>query len=215
MRTRQQVEASEAKLKLLSNTVPSMIFYLDPQQRNLSYNKTFMDWFGVDATQVIGQTVRDMLGERAYDQVAPHLAVAYGDQPERYELLAPSRLGGERWLDITYTPHRDEAGQLPGVIVLAHDISPQVQARQALEESKNSLQNAIQIGDLGTFSVDIATGLLTCSARRMVWLRYPDGPLPKRSSGAWAKPSGTTCGITCSAPSWRVLRAATIGPTRL
>lgn len=58
------------------------------------------------------------------------------------------------------------------MIVLAHDISAQVQARQALEESKNSLQNAIQVGDLGTFSVAVATGLLTGNARVAEWFGF-------------------------------------------
>ncbi|OZI09079.1 hypothetical protein BWI93_05845, partial [Siphonobacter sp. BAB-5385] len=150
MHARRQLEESEAKLSLLSNTVPSMIYYLDQQQRYVSYNKTFQDWFNVDADEVIGQSVREFIGEQAYQQVAPHLAVAYAGQPERYELPAPSRLGTERWLDITYTPHHNEAGELLGVIVLASDISTQIQARKALEESSNSFQSAIEVAGLGT-----------------------------------------------------------------
>lgn len=141
---RQQVEASEAKLNLLSDTVPSMIFYLDQQQRYQSYNRTFMDWFGVDRTQVIGQTVREFLGEKAYQVVAPYLAVAYGGNPVRYEMQGPAPLAGERWLDITYTPHRNEAGEVLGVIVLAVDISEQIQARESLQASEARFRSLIE-----------------------------------------------------------------------
>lgn len=161
----QALTESQNRLTLLQDTVPAMIFYLDEQQRYQSYNQTFMDWFGVSPTQIIGQSVREFVGERAYEKVAAHLAVAYAGQQERYEMLSPTRMGDPRWLSIIYTPHLDQAGLVQGVIVLATDITLTKRAEEALRESEAALQSAINVADLGTWTVVIESGFTELSAR--------------------------------------------------
>lgn len=136
VRARQQIKESETRLELLSNTVPALIFYLDQQQRYQSYNHTFQQWFGVDEKEVIGKTVEEFLGLAAYEQAAPYLRRAYAGQPQRYELRAPSRLGGGRWLDIVYTPHTAPPGKVVGLIVLATDITASKLAESDLRHSE-------------------------------------------------------------------------------
>jgi hypothetical protein len=143
VQARKRVEESETHLELLRNTVPAMIFYLDAEQRYRSYNETFMDWFGVDAKEVIGKSVREFLGEEAYKKTSPHLAIAYSGRQERYEMFAPSKMSEGRWLSIVYTPHKTEEGKVKGVIVLATDITHIKQAELALQQSEQNLRNTI------------------------------------------------------------------------
>jgi PAS domain S-box-containing protein len=65
---KKKLPKSEARRELLSNRVPAMIFYLDTEMRYLSYNVTFTHWFGVNGTEAIGKTVRDLIGEKAYEK---------------------------------------------------------------------------------------------------------------------------------------------------
>ncbi|UHG94637.1 PAS domain-containing sensor histidine kinase [Spirosoma oryzicola] len=132
---RQKIEESKAHLQLLRDTVPAMIFYLDAQQRYQSYNKVFREWFGV-GDEVMGKTVREFIGEPAYQQTEPHLAQAYAGQPTQYDMHAPSRMQADRWLRIVYTPHRDATGQVLGVIVHATDINPSKRMELSLSASE-------------------------------------------------------------------------------
>ncbi len=75
-----------------------MIFYLDAEQRYQSYNRVFRDWFNVDATEVIGKTVLDFIGEEDYQTTQFHLEKAYSGQQVQYEIYAPSRMNTNRWL---------------------------------------------------------------------------------------------------------------------
>ncbi|RYF71396.1 MAG: PAS domain S-box protein [Cytophagaceae bacterium] len=168
----QRLADNEAHLKLLRNTVPAMIFYLDDQQRYQSYNETFMGWFGVNATQALGRTVREFLGDVAYQKVLPYLTIAYAGQQVRYELWSPSRMGEGRWLAITYTPHKSEAGNVIGLIVHAADITENKQIELDLRESEDALRNAIDLAELGNFSIDLATNLVTVSARVADWFGF-------------------------------------------
>jgi len=132
---RQKVEASEAHLQLLRDTVPAMIFYLDTDQRYQSYNKVFREWFAV-GDEVQGQTVREFIGEPAYQATWPHLAKAYGGLQVQYEMLAPNRMSSHRWLSIVYTPHLNPQGRVIGVIVHATDITQRKLMELQLGESE-------------------------------------------------------------------------------
>ncbi|GAB3956411.1 hypothetical protein GCM10028805_46180 [Spirosoma harenae] len=148
--SRKKIEEKEAHLELLSNTVPAMIFYLDLEQRYRSYNETFMNWFGVNQTEVIGKTVREFIGEAAYEKVLPHLAIAYAGQQERYELWAPSKMNAGRWLNITYTPHKTADGTVLGIIVHAADITHTKQAELDLRESEARFRALIEQAPIAT-----------------------------------------------------------------
>ncbi len=137
------LEESEAHLELLRDTVPAMIFYLDGEQRYQSYNSVFMDWYSVGKNEAIGKTVRDFIGEEAYEKVQPHLEIAYTGQQEKYEMPAPSRMGADKWLSIVYTPHIINNGNVEGLIVHATDITQSKKTEMALRESESNLRAVI------------------------------------------------------------------------
>lgn len=139
----QAMENSEAHLELLRDTVPAMIFYLDKEQRYRSYNKVFMEWFSVGPKEALGKTVREFLGETAYAKTLSHLEIAYGGEQEKYEMFAPSRMGISRWLSIVYTPHKNNEGQVIGLIVHATDITQSKLTEIALRESESKLKSVL------------------------------------------------------------------------
>jgi len=137
------MQESEAHLQLLRDTVPAMIFYLDKEQRYQSYNRIFMDWFSVDENEAIGKSVKEFLGEAAYAKTLPHLEIAYGGEQEKYEMFAPSRMGISRWLSIVYTPHKNNEGEVIGVIVHATDVTQSKLTEIALKESESKLRTVL------------------------------------------------------------------------
>ena len=96
----------------------------------------FKEWFGIHGQEAIGKTVREFLGEAAYQAAKPHLDKVYAGQQERYEIHAPSRMSVGRWLSVVYTPHKAATGELLGVIVHATDITPNKQAEISLRNSE-------------------------------------------------------------------------------
>ena len=80
--------------------------------------------------------------------------------------------GRLRWVRFQGRAYFTGEGTLERFAGVAQEVTGQMEERQQLEESKATLQNAIQVGELGTFSVDIATNLLTCSPRVADWFGF-------------------------------------------
>ncbi len=147
---REKVEESEAHLELLRNTVPAMIFYLDAEQRYRSYNGVFMQWFNINATEALGKTAREFIGEAAYRIVTPYLNKAYAGDQVRYEMHAPTRMNEEKWLSIVYTPDKNNEGTVVGVIAHATDITHSKETEISLRQSEARFRALIEEAPVAT-----------------------------------------------------------------
>lgn len=184
IRITDSLRKSEQHLELLSNTVPAMIFYLNAEQRYLSYNQTFMQWFGVSSKEAIGKTVREFIGEQAYKKVLPHLSTAYAGEQERYEMPAPEKLGKGAWLSIVYTPHKNEKGEVLGVIVHATDITQSKQTETALREGESRFRNLADDSPMFVFIIE-PDAHATISYWNKTWLDYTGQTFDEALGRAW------------------------------
>ncbi|GAB3497953.1 hypothetical protein GCM10027341_18810 [Spirosoma knui] len=71
-----------------------------------------------------------------------------------------------------YKALSNPAGERYGVIVTASEVTAQVVARQQLEEAQANLQGAIELAQLGTWELDVATGQFHYSDTIKAWLGY-------------------------------------------
>jgi PAS domain S-box-containing protein len=68
-----------------------------------------------------------------------------------------------------YKALKNAAGTIYGVMVTATEVTAQVTARQKIEESEVTLLGAIELAELGTWTIDLATGILQYSNRLRDW----------------------------------------------
>jgi PAS domain S-box-containing protein len=148
-RTRSQVALQESEtrlreredqLRLITNAAPALISYIDSDFRYRLVNAAYERWFGLSAEQIKGKHVREVLGDLAWDALRPRMERALAGEEVTWEQELPYQAGGRRWVRGTYTPHRDEAGQIPGFVVLVNDIGAAKRAEQALRESEERLR---------------------------------------------------------------------------
>ena len=60
----------------VADAIPVMIAYVDNQQRYRFVNRTLADWFERPRAEILGKTLREVLGEAAYSQREPMVAAA-------------------------------------------------------------------------------------------------------------------------------------------
>lgn len=69
----------------------------------------------------------------------------------------------ECFFDFIYEPIKNESGETSAIIVIANDVTDRISRKLELERVNNQLQIALHAGELGSYTLDIATGKMTCS----------------------------------------------------
>jgi len=89
------------------------------------------------------------------------------------------------YYDFIFKALHDTVGKVYGVIVTASEVTAQVLARQKVEEAEAALQGAIELAQLGTWQMDLTTGLIDYSPRLRSWYGFtPDEVITQDKSFA-------------------------------
>lgn len=126
---------SEAQLQLITDALPSYISYLDRDFRYVRVNKTYEDWFGLSAADIIGRSVPEVVGEEAALIIRRQFEAALGGKSQHFQYTIRTH-DKERILNVTHIPDVDQAGRVRGVIIQGQDVTDQKRAEGALIQSE-------------------------------------------------------------------------------
>jgi two-component system, sensor histidine kinase len=135
VRARKAEEASVKQLRLVTNSLPVLIGYLDREERYRFANKAYEKWFLIKSEDLIGRKIRDVIGEVPYQNVKGYIDRGLDGESVAFESRMPYREDFVKYIHTCYVPDiRD--GVVRGFYTLVTDITEQVHVRQALEESE-------------------------------------------------------------------------------
>jgi len=124
-------------LLALADLLPVMTAYLDKDLRYRFINKPLAEWLEQPRREMIGKTMREVLGDKAFEERVPMLEAAL--RGERVFFAAtfdhPSR--GLVAAQSDYTPWLNPAtGAVEGIVIVVADITEQRTTERALRESE-------------------------------------------------------------------------------
>jgi PAS domain S-box-containing protein len=174
---RQALEESERFSRtVFYNSPVAKLVYVGPDMILREANEKMLAIFGRDAS-IIGKPVMETIPELKRTQLFDKYQRVLATGEIHVALAEPIefiRQGVSNWgyYDYTYKPLFDHTGKVYGVICTVIEVTEQVLARQKLEEAQASLRGAIELAQLGTWSIDVATNGLTYSDRLIEWFGY-------------------------------------------
>jgi PAS domain S-box-containing protein len=124
---------SAAHMRLITDAMPALISYIDPERTYRFANRTYEKWFGVPAGTVTGRHMRDVLGEEAWKLVSPRLDRAFKGERVFFEQAMPYE-SGMREISAHYIPDIAPDGSVRGCFALIEDISGRKRTERALRE---------------------------------------------------------------------------------
>ena len=170
---REKLEAVLDQLQTITDVQPTLISYVDQQLVYRFVNKAYMDWFGTAHGHVIGKTVLEVVGEKAYRDILPHLERAFDGELVNFDIRLEYQSAGWRNLHVTYIPDRALGGEVRGVFVSILDLTKQKETEQRLRESEERLSLALRSGKIGIWEIDIRSSEVLLSEQAAINLGFP------------------------------------------
>ncbi|MDS7598502.1 PAS domain-containing protein [Agrobacterium tumefaciens] len=162
-----QIEASEAarrserELRLLVDTVPSLIWLMTPGGMPYYFNKPFVDWSGQSIAAAVedgdtSELIRFVHPEdRAGVEERIQTAISSGE-PFSHKGRLRRKDGEYRWMHSRAQPLRNEDGKIVRWYGVNLDIDDEVRAHDALRRSDERLSHSLRVTSLSELSVSIA-----------------------------------------------------------
>ena len=149
-----------ANFRAMMESSEDLICFKNRNHVFIAVNQTTMRISGKSSADVAGKTDYDLLREESADEVYRLEAQILAGLPMAQKIheleIAP---GKKSWVDNRMYPIKALGGEITGVWGMARDITQRVEAEQALRESEESLRESQTIAGLGSYVLDIRSGL--------------------------------------------------------
>jgi PAS domain S-box-containing protein len=173
---RKKIEVSETRFRSLVQSAPVAIgLFIGRDLIIESPNQAFIDIVGkgwdvvgmplsVAMPELAGQPFLKILDDVYTTGVPFH---TFGTQVN----IVQQGVMTHNFYNITYTPLYDEKGEIYAILDIAIDVTKEVKAREEVERAEAALRDAIELAELGTWDIDLETGILQYSERLRNWFR--------------------------------------------
>jgi PAS domain S-box-containing protein len=135
---------SENQLRLMADSLPVLISYVDSEERYQFNNKAYEEWFAQPRADMTGRHVKEVAGEPAYCVLRPYLEAALSGKKVSFEGEMPYKHGEARYVSATYVPDFDVDGEVKGLFALVTDITE----RKRMEEELLRSHRMATIGEV-------------------------------------------------------------------
>ena len=147
----------EAELHLIVDAIPGLVAYISPDETYRYVNRTYEEWFGRPAAELVGKHLSYALGAPAYEAVRLHVASTLAGQHVTFEAEVPYASGGARWVRGQHIPDRDANGDIQGYVSLVMDITDAKRAEQQLAEEARISETLYRVGTALAQDLDLET----------------------------------------------------------
>ncbi len=114
---------SERQLRLVTDTLPAVVGYVDPNGKLQFVNRMFDDWFAAEGRTALGRPAREVLGERNFAQIEPGLRDAIQGRSAQIECEFKLPRGDILACDARFIPDFGPRSRVKGVVTLISDLT--------------------------------------------------------------------------------------------
>ncbi|MEH1841432.1 MAG: PAS domain S-box protein [Nostoc sp.] len=186
----------ETELRLITDTLPVLISFVDSEQRYRFNNRAYQEWFGYSPTEIYGKHLWEILGESAYQVVRPYVEQVLAGEQVTFESQVPYQDGGTRYIHAVYVPQFNQEGTVEGYAALITNISEQQaalreqqaalrqrnQAEAALRDSEEQYRILTEVSPQAIWMGDSHNGITYCN---QYWFDYSGLTMEQTAGYGW------------------------------
>lgn len=142
-------DGANALLRLVADAVPAMMAYYGLDLKCLFANRRYAESNGLTVDSILGKSVREVIGEDAWQRIEPHVKLVQSGQPVHYVREQVTPTGETGAIEVNLIPHSSDTGEQIGAFVLINEITRQWRAERALRESELRMRKFVQASNEG------------------------------------------------------------------
>lgn len=119
----QAVAASQSRLHLLDEVLPTMVLYVDAEGRCRYHNRTFRDWLHFRREQIDGLHLNEVLGPKVFQEIAAYVRQSQDGKKVEYRRNHKMPDGAVRKLAVEQYPQFVAGGKVTGFYMLLNDLT--------------------------------------------------------------------------------------------
>ncbi|MCP4595884.1 MAG: PAS domain-containing protein [Neptuniibacter sp.] len=135
---------NEQWIRLITDNVPALIAYLDPDLHYRFANKVYEQWFGKSDGELDGQSIYAAYTQEQYDELKPYLDRALSGENVTFEVWQTNAQGEQRYMLKSYVANIDQQGNPNGFFVMIRDITERRRSAEALKLSHQLLEQRVE-----------------------------------------------------------------------
>ena len=141
--------------KVVDN-LPMLIAYVDAEQRYRFNNMAYEGFFGLKPSEIYGKTMRELLGEPAYQAAHPYIEQALAGEAVTFERQLADKGPGMHDVVISYLPDRSPQGEVRGFYVMVNDVSLIKESERRDSRRMLELAHVSRLASMGEMATEIA-----------------------------------------------------------
>lgn len=136
------------------NSIQSIIYYRDNENRFIQVNQRFLDIVGLAKEEVIGKNIFDVFPGQASGYLRDDIEVMVTKKTKRNIIETFQTKEGLKWFTTDKMPYFNENGEVKGIIGFSVDITVIKNVEKALKESEDKYRTVAETTLAGIFIVD-------------------------------------------------------------
>jgi PAS domain S-box-containing protein len=191
-RTEAAHQSTIQHLQIVAESMAALVTRCSREFRYLWASKSFTDWIGLPADQIVGRSIADIVGQEAFEQLLPRFQQVLRGEKVQYEDAFHYKGLGRRWINAVYTPTFDAAGVPDGWVAVIIDVTEQKQLEDQLRQRAEEIEKLMDLVPMGVFIAhDPECHRITGNRAAYDMMRLPPG-----SNVSITPPPGETPPIT-------------------
>jgi PAS domain S-box-containing protein len=175
-RVQSRLAGSAQLVRLVADTAPQHVCYLDTDRRYRFANRPYAERYGLTPENIVGRHVSEVVPPEQYASIDRQLTDALAGRQRTFEVTSEVE-GALRSLHVTYIPDADRAGGVRGVVAVVQDVTDRKRAEDerarllALEQARRReaeavaelgrlLTEGLHVDAVATRIAELARGLL-------------------------------------------------------
>ncbi len=150
-----EVSASEALLKLIINSVPAGINYVDKDENFVFANDWYLTNRKISEKELKTKSLEEVVGKGAYKEARQNIKDALAGDVVNFENIIYDSNDSQMIIVVKYIPHKDENGEVCGFVALIQDITAQNEREKSLLRAEKKLHSILRLAPEGFVATDI------------------------------------------------------------